>query len=466
MQITYWSGFSKRAKSTKQPTGGTVAAVTLKKPTSILKPSFESATMPDTVNYIQAFGRFYKVTNVTYATNDIKVFECEEDYLASWKSDIKGTTQYVERSASATAPANVADPLNPPTNYIEKTHNLVMSFTDAIIDWIPGSNLIRDHYILAVVGKTGVEYWGLTWNEMTTFFDCVFSQNMLQQFTSQFYDYRDCVISLKKVTYVPSGDPGQQIYLGEHGVEDDQGNPITGTALNSVPYEQHYLKLLSFPADSHLNIREYPYFAPYTTGTLYLPFVGTVPLDVSMIASDGKLGVSVSVDKFTANVVYKIYNSDDQILGTYYGVAGSEIPIATQNYNPVGVGAGIIQAIGGVAAMVSGGPVAGLGAGSLVTGLGSIVSGAKTHTQVNGTISSFIGAYISQGVYADIYTNVPISWDIENMKATQGVIVNKQQSLSGASGYIQCRNASVPMAGLAAEKETVESMLNSGIYIE
>ena len=462
-----WSGFSKRRNSTKQPTGGTSVTVTLKDGTSIESPVFTLSGNDFTIDYVEAFGHYYFVRDITSVRNGIIEVSCVQDRLATYKSAITGSNQYVKRSASAIGPLNIADPLNPPTNYIEVKSNLIMSFTDAFIDWDAQNNLIKDHFILAVVGKTGVEYWGLTWAELQTFFDNVFSQNFLQQFTSQFYDYRDCVISLKRVTYKPTGDIGQQIYLGEHGLVDGNNNPITATALNSDPMIQDSgLQLIAFPADDHLATRNYPYYAPYTMATLFLPLVGLVPVDVSLIAGDGKIGVKASIDKFTADIVYKVYTTDDKIIGTYYGNAGAEIPIATQNYNPVGMGAGAIQAIGGIAAAIGGGPVAGLGAGAVVGGLSSIFSGAKTHTQVNGTLSSFGGGYISQGVYCDVYTNCPASWSIENFKSTNGVIVNEQLSLSGLTGYVQCENASVPMIGFDDDRAAIEEALNSGIYIE
>ena len=61
MNISYWTGFSKRKNSTKQPTSGTTATVYLKDDTSILNPTFDCTGVPDNVNYIYVsdFGRYY-----------------------------------------------------------------------------------------------------------------------------------------------------------------------------------------------------------------------------------------------------------------------------------------------------------------------------------------------------------------------------------------------------------------------
>lgn len=469
MQITYWSGFTKRDKSTKQPTGGTTANVTLKRPTNILQPAFESATMPESANYIQAFGRYYKVKNVTYSTNDIKVFECTEDYLASWKSDIKASNQYVERSASATAPLNVGDPLNPPTNHLSHAFTNVLNLTtvdgsgiNKIID-LDVNGRIVNHYILGITGESGVTYWGLDDTELENVMEAIFASNWVDQFFSTFFNYKDCILSLKRVTYPPGGT-SQQIYVGKEPLEINNV-PVTGTKIADLRmYRDSGLANISFPADSHLNARLYPYYKPYTFATISLPFVGVIGLDVDVIAGLGKLGVEVFVDPFTADIIYKLRNADGATIGTYSGNCGAGLPISGQSFNAIGMAAGAMQIIGGVAASATG--LAIPGAGGIAGGAAQLFEGARVHTQTNGSLSSFIGGYIGTSVKVDVFTNDPASWDLENMKSTQGVIVNKQQSLSGVSGYVQCRNASVSMAGLSAEKETVEAMLNSGIYIE
>lgn len=466
MQVIYWTGFSKRKNSTKVPTGaGTSKTCYLKDDTSVLNPTIKlDGHGYRNISYAQIsdFGRYYFVKDVREVGPQTHV-ELTVDAAASHKSSITGSQQYVERANMSGGYVNMPDPLNPPTNVVSAKHTLIATYTDDIVDYNGTLGYLNSHYVMGVVGKSGIDYWGLTWTQMTNFFDAVFSPSFLQQFTSQFYNYRDCVISLKRVTYVPTGDPGQDIYLGEHNTHQ------TGTALNSHPVvHDSGLVQVAFPADDHLNIRSYPYHKPYTTGSLFLPLVGTVPLDVSAIAGTGKLGVKVYLDKFTADIVYKVYNENDKILGTYFGNAGADLPIAAQSYNPSGIASGVIQVIGGALAAFSGGgaAAAGLGAGSIGSGIGSIAEGVKLHTQTNGTISSFIGGNISQAVYADIYCNEPVDWNIGNMLSTQGRIIMKQMSLSSLSGYVQCRNAHVSIDGYDSERTEIESMLNNGLFIE
>lgn len=93
--------FSKKEKSTKQPTGGTTFNCNLKDNSGILKPIIELDTgNPSAYNYayIAAYGRYYFVGEWVYYrgvwTTTLKV-----DVMASWKSTILNTNQYVLRSA-------------------------------------------------------------------------------------------------------------------------------------------------------------------------------------------------------------------------------------------------------------------------------------------------------------------------------------------------------------------------------
>lgn len=468
MNFTYWTGYSKRRNSTAKPaTTGTDAACVLKEDTSITAPTIKlqgHTFFNVTYGYIADFGRYYFIRDIR-TVGSMTEIDLTVDVLATYESNIRATSQYVERASYPTAGKNVPDPLNPPTNSVNVDSTLIMSLTDNVIDWDAQNNLIKDHFIMGVVGKTGVEYWSLNWTELSNVFDKVFSLTYLQQFTSQFYDYRDCILSLKRVTYNPTGDPGQQIYLGEHGLVDSNSNPITATALNSNPIKDDSgLKLIGFEADGHLNIRTYPYFPPYTTAAIYLPFVGIVPLDVHSIRAS-KVGVKVRVDKYTADLVYEVYTDDDVTLGTYYGNCGADLPIAAQNYNPSALVSGAIQIAGGIAAAATGSPVAGMGVASIGSGIAGITEGAKIHTEVNGAISSFIGGYIRQSIYVYTYTHEPSNWNIDNMKSTQGVLVMEEVSLSSITGYVQCRNAHVATPGTDSEKSELEALLNGGIFL-
>ena len=89
--LTYYS-FSKRHKSTLQPTSGTDISVNLKDGVSLTNPVFllNFSGVP-TFNYMSFEGRYYFVTDIRQVRNNLWEVEGEEDYLATWKTDIGAT---------------------------------------------------------------------------------------------------------------------------------------------------------------------------------------------------------------------------------------------------------------------------------------------------------------------------------------------------------------------------------------
>ena len=95
--------FSKKKNSTKRPTGGTTFNINIKDDSSILNPTIllERSTSPIAYNYcyISRFNRYYFVSDWVL-THDMWIANLTVDTLASYKTDIVGSTQFVLRSAS------------------------------------------------------------------------------------------------------------------------------------------------------------------------------------------------------------------------------------------------------------------------------------------------------------------------------------------------------------------------------
>lgn len=106
----YLLTFSKNHRSTSQPTISSSVTPTkckLKSPCSILKPVLEIKISPAnqgswvsaTYAYIPDFNRYYFITS-TVLNGNIVQLSLVVDHLASWKSAITGSSQYVLRSTS------------------------------------------------------------------------------------------------------------------------------------------------------------------------------------------------------------------------------------------------------------------------------------------------------------------------------------------------------------------------------
>ena len=135
MNITFYT-FSKRVNSTARPSGGTVYAVIIKDGSGIVSPSislkWSGSESPVAFNYayIPDWGRYYWVTNWTYYdrqwTADLRI-----DVLASYKSQIGASNQYVVRAASA-YDESIVDGLYPATCYaaLQESHTNIWPVTD------------------------------------------------------------------------------------------------------------------------------------------------------------------------------------------------------------------------------------------------------------------------------------------------------------------------------------------------
>lgn len=445
MNIKVWSNFSKRRNSTKQPTGGTQISCVLKETTSIEKPTFVFASNDFTINYVEAFGHYYFVDDIKSVRNNIIEVSCSQDVLATYKTAITGSSQYVERANISGYIPRVPDPLNPPTNDIE------IKTTDIInLGWAGNAT-----YILGVVNAEGVCYYSGSQSDINSVLNKVFDSSFIAQFTSQFYGLRESIVSLKKVPYVPAGTL-LPVWIGDKPVRDGQGNQISLNRVSQAIIGDSATVMLNRPSDDHEPGTSYIDASPYSIGAVYLPYVGVVPLDMDIIGDTRYLTVEYWLDQVTADVAYKL-STNGKVIGTYSGNCGANQPIAAQNYNAIGVTAGALSAIGGIftgsAALFAGGV------------LGSVKE-CSLHSQINGALASFIGNSVGTMVQACVITRAPIDWDLDVNKTRCGLPIYKQRALSGISGYCKCREASVNVTGFEGDKEAIHGFMNGGFYIE
>ena len=133
--MTFYSNFSKKENSTKQPTGGTSYNVAFKEGFSIkggtvkLQVNFDTAKTYTAAKYGD---RFYKVNDVVSITNDIVDIILSLDVLATYRSAIIGYTGLLERAPS-TSEINYL-----PDNTITSNGNLITNkllwYGDLVLD--------------------------------------------------------------------------------------------------------------------------------------------------------------------------------------------------------------------------------------------------------------------------------------------------------------------------------------------
>ena len=458
MQIKYWSNFSKRVNSTKQPTGGTTVDVLLKDECDILNPSFILNTTNFDINYVQAFGNYYFAypINIDGHRTEIK---CALDHLATFKSNIGNYRGLIEYAASSSN-VFITDPRNIPTLEIKQG----MSLSD--LSWSCDS---YGTYILGVLGSSGgptgmTTYYSMNQASFILFMTEAFSTGIIDDIINDFNGVQNCIVSCFWVpldrTWVNSHFSGidEAIQIGRC-----TGMTAHGYKLISRLYTESDAISIAYPID--YPAKTYLHKSPFLTGSIWLPFCGSVPLDVDLLADDPDIDITMTLDILTGDIIYYISRDSGYIISSYSGNCASKIPVSGASVDSIGVVAGAVQMMmGGL--NVAGGNVGGIG--QLASGAINTYKSLSINSCINGAVSSAAAGGYSHATQVKIFTymQVPSETNLTAYKTAHGMPYYKVATISSLTGYIKCADASVDMPGDGAEQDTVNNYLNSGFYYE
>lgn len=462
MQITVYSGFSKRVNSTKRPSGGRSINVRLKDQTNIKSPVFELDTLDFNINYVQAFGNYYycDVNNLDAHRSELI---CKIDRYATFKSQIGGYTGLIEY-CSASNNVTITDPRNTPTALIDVTPT-VLSLTGVSFNTVGG-------YIIGVLsnnvtGDVGViDYYTMTAAQMRAFSQELYDQNFIQLIQDQFTNSKDSLVSCIWVPMTGIGGSSTAIHIGRETMSATGGHISDRIVSFSSGLTTIGFSPISGGAGSTMSYLEK---SPYCTGILYLPFVGMVALDMDILAFTKSLQIDGYVDILTGDIVYIVKYGAIRT-STYNGNLATKIPISSAGYDAIGVAAGSMTAIGGVASAIA---AIVTGGGSAIAGLGVAAAGgmgaaksAELHTMINGGNSSAIGASLGTSPVALIIQNTPAEVNLLNYKNELGMPYFKVGTVSALGPYVKTHNASVSIPGDGEEQSAVNALMNEGFYYE
>ena len=212
----------------------------------------------------------------------------------------------------------------------------------------------------------------------------------------------------------------------------------------------------------------FPYFGnfldyePFTTASLYIPYVGIVPISTADFMGQ-TISCKMVVDITTGSCTAVVFANEIPIIYKN-GNIGVEIPMTGTNSAEYAS-----RIMGG---LTSGAADVALGAssksvGQVVSGVGSIVDSALSvnNTMYNtaGSSSPACGLWQPQNCYFIIQRPVPIV--PENYGHTVGYACNYQAKISDCSGYTQTYNVDVSSINAPeSEKNAIAEILNSGFY--
>lgn len=455
MQAIFYK-FSKRKNSTAVPNGqGYERDLMIKNGSSIITPTFLVAGESFDYNYCSFNGRYYWITDITSVRNELWEVQCRVDVLASWKNEILNSKGFVKYSSSDNN-QNIKDGRNVVTGNVERTASyLNMQMFD-----IDGS------YILATLSGPASEainnsfsvLYGMESGSLGALAQEFNSPDALTAIRQYFDNPTETIVFCRWLPRNLIGGPTRIVPV-KFG---DYESSVTGTLI-----EDNYAKEIgdiTIPWQKS----DFRNYEPYSSAILYLPGVGNVSIPLSSLAGLDVLSIQCVMDYVTNQIHYQVADGTGaNIIGTYSGSVGVDIPIsAIQSGNVGGILAGIGGIAGGIGAIATGGMS--LGAAAAIGG-GLYAAGVSSLSQNIRATGSFSGGYnVKAGgttIHLEIFRNQSVQEPSEYVD-TIGNPCMKTRNINGLSGYCQTEDFQVSGNMLDTEKSEINNLMNGGVYIE
>lgn len=492
MSVTvYFKNSSKRRNSTLQTSFSASDAYScvLKDATSLDRPTFLVSAATMDFNVAKWDNRYYFIDDVVSVRNNQWEVSCVLDVLATYKSDITGSTQFVSYSASTTGDAT----------WLSDTRIPVTKKTEIGYEY-DNLNTLFDttgFYVLSVVGSAGCELYAVTeqnlidligqlqtwqndgitgiinddlgviydFSSIETAIESLGKMSIQTGFIGNAYSQAPaCIRSCIWVPFLLAAfqtGAAKNIFLGtfDTGV---QGTPIKSTPATGF-------KAINIPW-FHTDWRR----AYCETIYVFLPLVGIIQIPSDSVTNASGIIIDYSATATDGCVSYSV-SAGGQIVGTYGGQCSSNYPIGINQQSSAGeiaqsVMAGadkmVSTAVNSTISPISMAAVAGAVALEGVNAAYQTADvAASTHMSCIGGIGGGSGAGLARYVACYVVNHETIVTP-SAMAATMGRPVMKPMSLSGLSGYCQCANAHVSATAQARELDAIDYYLNSGFFIE
>ena len=463
----YLFNFSKKDNSTAYPATDTGSRFrcAVKTGSSIVSPIVEISTeeLPAyNYAYIPNFKRWYFITNITY-DRGVWVLSLACDVLASYKTEIGGTSMYFER-ASAGQNVRLKDTLFPVTG--------ASSVTKTVIEY--GNLMTFGSGDIAVTVLSQASAAGLSTYIFTAAEFYKFCDSLMATGTDSSESIWDSVAeSIKITTFEPLRYIGAVYWFPPSNIRKSAtaitslklGN-FTATgftcyrlATNASPYQVTYT--ITVPKHPQASSRgKWVNLAPCTEYELQLPPFGTISLDTTALMDATSITVEILPDALTGMGRCIITTDTNAVLADLAGQWGVPVQIASQvNMN---YGAAITSAISGglgAAAAITGDiPGAIAGAVHTVKGIGDMIKGAVS---TSGSTGSIIDHQTNKVLYSRFFTVAP---DDNTNAGRPYCNISTPATLTGylmaQKGLVQSANATRP------ELDAVNAYMEGGFYFE
>lgn len=462
MNITIYNNFAKRKNSTKRPSSGTIVQCKLKEETSIESPSFILRMRDDfeSINYVYAMGHYYFVDDTVILDDNRFMLQCSQDVLATYRQQIYGLNVFVERSATVLNP-NIPDPyvtihdkefINESVVSVGDFFNETGFYIISVLNDIGSGAGFTTYYLLSASQLQDIaNYCNSNIASTTT--------TVLEWLQATFLKTADAIIDCK---WMPLSI---QILGGLSGLVADPvkiGNDTLGVRgyrfTNTVIASKTYTVRVVHHYD------DFRIAQPYTKAFLYIPFYGMYqfnPLDFV-----DTIKIKFDIDMATGDVTCYLSNKDDNLISIVNYNVGVTAPVGKVGNQAGNVLTSTLATVGGVIGAVSTGGVGGVVAGisATATGINALSNVGAISPSVKGSMA---GRSMSKnGLDLRAITIASETSDPSDFLNIIGQPLRETTTLSSLRGYVQTSNASISIAGRTTDTDTINSMLDSGIFLE
>ena len=441
--------FSKRVNSTAIPTGdGTSFTVNLKNATSKYSPTFElSGAMPD-FSFMKWGGRYYFVDDIVKVSNGMYDAICSIDPLATWRTAILNSTQFVNRSASA-YDLTMKDPEMSGRQLIVNTElaNTVSGLSDGV-----------GCYILRTISGdsnnvSGIISYVLDENELKVALNWLFTDGSVLDSTwdsvvKTVFNPFQYVVSLQYTPIAKSRLPLGTKHQAAFGWWASTANSLKFDTLDGTG-GRYIISSLSKPARYFNDFRDYdPAFTEYR---MTLPGGATVNIPSIWLSDSLTMEIDFDVIDGTG-IVY---------VGSGSAMASFEIPVSV----PIQIGqsAANLTGVAGSSAAAAGSFAIGNPVAGATSAVGAIASLLQPNPSINGKNGNIQALKTITNVHI---TAIRYGSGLNYPLARYGRILNDVRTLSTLSGFCKCSMASLDIDAPENIQQSILNYMNNGFYIE
>lgn len=294
------------------------------------------------------------------------------------------------------------------------------------------------------------------------FFDFDLTNSVINKFTGLYSGLENYIVSLK---YYPCGLPSlstgtSTVKVGNLQLEENDV-PITLEKINAYQSSILYSGTLQLPEYYH-SILDY---GGYNKAWLYLPYYGTVPIDVSILRTRTlKVVYTLDILSGSATIILYIGNSNAYTpMNIYSCEMGCDIPMTLQS--GIELGTKVVDLSTNVLTATIGGATGGA-VGAIAGGVQSITNGVdlSNMTQICGRSNSL--AMQGAPLYPSLLLMKPKY--PKNYQGSYGNLVGKPSCVTStlSSGYNKVLNGKPNVNGCTqSEYDKILSLLNEGVWI-